>query len=263
MDDEEYARQLFTILTRPLDPDDSVDDYVTGPDRIDRYDGFGTEVQVTSVAVVPGEHGDQLDVGFVLKVPDGVDVPPEGSVLLPFAATWREAQGLLSPAAHAPIVASGVMSGVTSHVAAHRNAPSPQRVLPDRAAQRELLLELLRRQGKMTEVSPGRFDVRREPDEPAVTVVLSPDEWERVLHRHGAPRRDTFDFYDELFDARHEDETFIVYWREDLTGSVREELPPVHGALREMLKIQAARDRGEDPYAGGAWFAYTPNAEER
>ena len=42
MEDEEYARELFAILTRPLHPDDPVDAYGTGPDGIDRYDGFGT-----------------------------------------------------------------------------------------------------------------------------------------------------------------------------------------------------------------------------
>ncbi len=58
MDDTAYVSELFGILTNPaptgIDPDDP---YGQADDGIDRYDGFGRDVRVTSARVVPGEHG--------------------------------------------------------------------------------------------------------------------------------------------------------------------------------------------------------------
>ena len=63
MDDEDYARQLHAILAAPPDPE--VPPGHLGDDWIDRSDGFGTDVRVTAIAVVPGDHGNQLDITFV------------------------------------------------------------------------------------------------------------------------------------------------------------------------------------------------------
>ncbi|HEV2796795.1 MAG TPA: hypothetical protein VGV65_04190, partial [Nocardioides sp.] len=90
MDDQEYARQLFAILTRPLDPDEPVDAHGTRADGIDRCDGFGTDVRVTALEAVPGQHGNQIDIAFELDLPDHLSqVPETGSLLLPVDAEWR------------------------------------------------------------------------------------------------------------------------------------------------------------------------------
>ena len=257
MEDEDYARELYEILTRPLDPDEPVDAYGMGRDRIDRYDGYGTDVRVTSLDVVPGEHGDQIEVGFVFDVDYLGPAPAEGSLRLPFAAEWRAAQGFAYPALHAPWVAWGVMRGVGRHLDAHPPGSTPDHDLPDRATQWSLLLERLGREGDVTEVAPGRVVVRRR-GVADLTVVITPDEWEHVLRRHGAPTSARVDFYDELLASGHPDEVFVVFWDGDLVRSVRGELPPVNGSLREIAALQAARDRGEEPYPGAYWSAGPP-----
>ena len=261
VEDEEYARELFAILTRPLDPDEPVDSYGTGSDRIDRHGGFGTDVKVTSIDVVPGPYGAEIEVGFVLEVPEGWNVPAVGSCRLPFAAEWREAQGFTNPALHAPWAAMGVERGVRDHVTASRR-DRPVNDVPDRDAQWAMLLDLLAGHGDVTETVDGHLVVRRG-DRHVVTALLTADEWERVLKKNGTPRPELVDDYEEILAALHEDGDYLVAWEDDLVRSVRPELPPVDGNIRAILRVQAARARGEDPYAGGAWYAYTPVDDEQ
>lgn len=255
MEDEEYARELFAILTRPLHPDDPVDAYGTGPDGIDRYDGFGTEVHVTSIDVVAGQHGAQIEVGFSLAVPEAEDVPAAGSVLLPFAAEWREAQGHTSPAVHAPWVARDVMRGAGSHHTAHRRRADPPRPLPDTEEQHTLLLEVFGFWGEVEEVAPGRLSVRRPPGRRSLTVLVTPEQWSQVLQLHDIRRAWLFEHFSELL-ASGTDAHFLVFWEGDLVRSVREELPPVDGSLRALLAMQAAGPPKLGPNDG--WYAYRP-----
>ena len=259
MEDEEYARRLFEILTRPLDPDETVDAYGTGADRIERYDGFGTDVRVTSVDVVPGPYGSQLDIGFVLdrdKLPD--DVPAEGSLLLPLAAEWRAAQGYDEPSAYAPWAAFAVMRSVGGHILAHRGTASEASDLPDRATQRAWLHEVLRFQGEFEELAPGRFVVRRSPARPDRTFLVTLDQWEEVVRKHGIRRSWLLDHFSELLASGHPDELFIVFWEGDLVRSTREELPPVNGSLRALTAMQAAGP----PPAGAGWYTHTPGTTD-
>jgi hypothetical protein len=257
MDDAEHARRLQEILTRPLDPDEPVDAYGTGSDGIDRYDGFGTEVQVTSVAVVPGEHGPQVEVGFLLDVPDLPDVPGAGSVLLPFAAEWREAQGYASPALHAPHLARDVMRGARDHIGAHMRAPQRPHPLPDADEQHALLLEVLGLEGLVEERAPGRLTVRHPRGARELTALVTPEQWEQVLQRHGAERNRLIEHFSELLASGHRDDVFLVFWDGDLVRSVREELPPVGGTLRALLAMQAAGPPALGPNDG--WYAYRPS----
>ena len=258
MDDEDYARELFEILTRTPDPD--VPPWQLGDDGIDRHDGFGTDVRVTSLDVVPGVHGDQIEVGFALDPGYLGPAPTEGSLHLPFAAEWREAQGFAYPALHAPWVAWAVTTNVHRHISSHEPSREPDRDVPDRTTQWTLLLERLGREGEATEVAPDRIVVRRRGIDD-LTVVLAAEEWERVLRRHGVPTSGLFDFYDELLASGHRDEHFIVFGDGDLVRWVRVELPPVSGAIRAISALQAARDRGEEPYPGAYWSAGPPRTD--
>lgn len=258
IDDEEYARRLFDILTRPLDPDEPVDAYGTGADRIERYDGFGTDVRVTSVDVVPGPYGSQLDIGFVLDVPSGMDVPAEGSVLLPLDAEWRSAQGYEEPSSYAPWAASALMRSAGRHIDAHRQQPERDADLPDRETQRALLIEVLQQEGQFEERAPGRFVARRSSADPARTVLVTPDQWEEVVRKHGTRRSWLLEHFSELLASGHRDERFLVFWEGDLVRSTREELPPVNGSLRELMAMQAAGP----PPAGAAWYAHAPDTTD-
>jgi hypothetical protein len=243
MEDEAYARELFAILTRPLDPDEPVDSYGTGSDRIDRHGGFGTEVKVTSIDVVPGPYGAQIEIGFALEVPDGVDVPAEGSFLLPVDREWREAQGCVTPALYAPLIATQTERAAGRHVDRH-TAARTDAVVQDPDDLAALVREV-------------------EEQHPGTTFVATADEWAQVLRRHHGRRARLFEDVAELVASSHRDEHFLVFWEGELVRSVRATLPPVSGGLKALLGMQAARDRGEDPYAGGAWYAYTPVGDEQ
>lgn len=242
VDDEEYARELFRILTRPLDPDEPVDGYGTGADGIDRHDGFGTEVRVVSIDVVPGPYGAQLDVAFRLDAPPGDDVPPDGRLHLPLDREWREAQGYGGPATYAPEVARQTFRAAGRHVARHRRArrEAPEPALPDRATQAEWLRDARQRH-------------------PEVEIVVTPDEWEQVVASHHGRQEWLDEEVSELAGSCHRDDRFLVFWEGDLERSVRAELPPVHGTLRQLLAMRAAGP----PLAGGAWFAYEPTREDK
>lgn len=261
MDDEEYARQLFDILTRPVD--ESVNQFAPGGDRIDREGGFGTEVRVTSVHVVTGEHGAELEVGFVMDVPDRPafrDVPATGSVRLPADAEWRELSGYAEPTAYASAVAYQVMAAGRQLVVSNER-PRPRRAdrdLPGRDEQWALLLEHLGYEGPVREVGKGRVEVTRTWDgiESVLTVVVTPDEWEQLLHRNGTGVG-FGDWFGPLVATMQEDEGFLVYWRDDLHASTREELPPVRGTASER-RFRAIVDeaRARDPDATFRWTAH-------
>ncbi len=264
MDDEEYARRLFEILTTPLGSDDPVDAYGTGPDGIDRHDGFGTEVRVRSIDVVPGEHGTQLEIGFMIDVPDDLDVPAEGSTLLPVAAEWREAQGCQDPRAYAPWVARAVWGAAGRHIDAHRGTPQEDAPAPDRETQRSLLLDVLHQasadgEGSIEEVAPGRFVGRRSLTHQSWTILVTPDQWEHVVQRHGPRRAWLLEHFSELLASGHRDERFLVFWEGDLVRSTREELPPVSGSLRALFAMQASGPPNLGPEDG--WYAYPPGSQ--
>ena len=76
MSDEEYVATLLAILTNPAPTGiDPADPYGQADDGIDRYDGFGRDVEVLGLRVVDGPYGDELEVSFVLnsqpRIPTG------------------------------------------------------------------------------------------------------------------------------------------------------------------------------------------------
>lgn len=255
MDDEDYAQELFAILTRPLDPDEPRDAYGTGADGIDRHGGFGTEVVVTSVAAVPGPYGSRLEVGFRLEVPAGEDVPAEGVFHLPLAREWREASGYGAPATYAPDVARGTERAVREHISSH-GAVEPTAV-PDRDVQRALLHKALGSFYDVEVVAPDRIELRRA-GQVEWTVLVTPDQWEQVVRRHGRRPDWLQEHFSELLASGSRDDSYLVFWEGDLVKSVRAELPPVSGSTRNL---NAARARG--PIPGAGWFAYRPGTDGR
>lgn len=253
MDDEDYARELFAILTRPLDPDEPRDTYGTGADGIDRYDGFGTEIVVTAVAAVPGPYGSQLEVAFRLDVPPGADAPAEGVFHLPLAQEWREAQGYRGPATYAPDVARATRQAAGRLARSHRDARALP-PLPDRDAQAALLRAVFEPEWEVEVEDDGVVELRREGQ--AVTILVTAEQWEQVVARHGPRRAWLSEHFSELLASGSRDDRYLVFWEGDLVKSVRAELPPVSGSTRNL---NAAHARG--PVAGAKWFAYAPGTE--
>jgi hypothetical protein len=256
VDDASYVRELLAILTNPsptgIDPDDPCGQ---ADDGIDRYDGFGRDVRVTSARVVPGEHALMLEVGFVLDLPDDPElegVPAEGTFLLPVDAEWRRLSGYDDPAAYAPVVARAVDRTAGRLVQRHRSGaqPRPLTDLPDRATQWRMLLDGLGAEGTVREVAAGRLELTLDwgEDEPSVvTVLVTPGEWERVLLRHGVDYAPHDYFTDLLGPLDPDRQPYLVFWEDDLVASSREDLPPVDPPVENRL------------VPGGAWFAYSPD----
>lgn len=252
MDDEEYAAALLAILGNPhptgIDP---ADPYGTADDGIDRYDGFGRDVVVESATVVPGEHGPEVALGFALRgrLPDGT--PRRGTATVPVEREWRRLSGLEDPAAYAPEVAAQVLRASGELVQAHLDpttddAPTP----PPRDVQWRLLLEALSEHGEVSELGPGRLQVRDPGGATRFTVLLTPDQWEQTWGRH--TDGSTSLYVDELLSSADEDEAFVVPYRGDLRTSTREKLPPVRGRALER-RLRALRDDtpGADRWSAG------------
>lgn len=293
MSDEEYVATLLAILTNPAPTGiDPADPYGMADDGIDRYDGFGRDVEVLGLRVVDGPHGDELEVSFVLKLPAGDPdwdgVPENGTTRLPFDAEWRRLSEFGDPAAYAPRVATRVEFAARDHAVQHQHGGRRARrqaewraaaraALPDRETQLHLLLQTLAGEGEVTQVASDRFDLRlrrdddRNPTEGAtgagvlnetpevITLVLTPEEWEEVLvdeYKH-----DLRLYLAETLADPDPDERFMVFYDRSLHRSTREQLPPVRGRARERAW---ARLRAEDPLGpGDGWYAYEPNNRDR
>jgi len=268
MEDVAYARRLFAILTNPhptgVDPDDP---YGQADDGIDRYDGFGRDVWVESLEVADGEYGAELLVEFGLGLPPSWDwgsVPQRGSLRLPFDAEWRELCGYVDPAGYAPVVAREVQSAAGRHVERYRRRVADplgvdrgRPALPSREAQWQILLGALKDEGTVRQVAPGRIELH-DSGGSVVTVLVSPDQWERVLFDHAWGDVDLY--LADLLGPRQEDETFVVFYNGDLARSTREKLPPVRGRAFDR-KVAEARDKHPDAQFG--WYAYPPQGSGR
>jgi hypothetical protein len=153
-------------------------------------------------------------------------------VSLPGDARWRELSGYADPAAYAPAVAREV------EAAASRPVARPRPVIA-RDEQWRMLLDALADEGTVRETGPGRIEVDIDGD--VVVVVVTPDEWERVL----AGQADVSIYISGLLGPRDPDDRFVVYYKDHLVRSTREERPPVRGrALERELAELHAREPG-------------------
>lgn len=259
MDDVDYARQLYEILTAPPGPE--VTPGGLGDDWIDRCDGFGTDVEVTAIGVVPGDHGSQLDIAFVLDLPEDIDVPREGSLLLPLDAEWRELSGYAEPEDYAPRIAMRLVRHIYEHVRAHKPSEDDEPDLPARDVQHVVLLEVLGQQGAVEQQAADRYVVRNGGREDLV-VLLTSDQWERVVRRHGPGRADLLAYFDELFASTPREERFLVFWAGDATTSMREKLPPVEKPFPPLREIRRQLDDARASGQRFGWFAYPPGPRD-
>ena len=261
MDDVEFAAQLEKILTAPPGPEISTGSL--GDDWIDRCDGFGTDVKVRSIVVVPGDHGSQIEVAFVLDLPEDIDVPREGSLLLPLDAEWREVSGYAEPEDYAPRIAARLVRHIHEHIRANEPSRDDERDLPARADQHAMLLEVLGKQGEVEQQAAGRYVVRSEGrGREDLVALLTPDQWERVVRRHGPRRAQLLEHFDELLASTPREEHFLVFWDGDVATSMREKLPPVE---RPFPPLRELRRRLDEARASGwdyGWFASSPEPRD-
>jgi hypothetical protein len=205
--------------------------------------------------------GPSLDDGRRGLCPAGVVVPREGSLLLPFDAEWREVSGYTEPKDYAPHIARRLVRNIREHVRAHEPSQHDDRDLPARAEQHAMLLEVLGREGQVEQQAPNRYVVRRGGGDD-LTVLVTPDQWEQVIRRHGLRRASLLEHFDELLASTPREERFLVYWEGDVTTSTREMLPP---AKRPFPPLRETRRRLAQARASGrdfGWFASTPASHD-
>jgi hypothetical protein len=154
-------------------------------------------------------------------------------------------------------VAVGVQIAARSLVERHWTRPADppgggqdRPVLPPREAQWQMPLGALADEGAVREVAPGRIELH-VPGGTVVTVVVSPEQWERVLA--GPAWGEVGLYFAELLGTRQEDEEFLVFNNGALARSTREKLPPVRGTAFERMMAEA---RADDPDAQFGWYAH-------
>ena len=97
---------------------------------------------------------------------------------------------------YAPRIATRLVRCIREHSRSHQ-PPRDDRDLPSRAEQRALLLEVLGREGQVVEQAANRYAVRQQKAD--LMVVLTPDQWEQMVHRRGQRRQQLLEHFGELF----------------------------------------------------------------
>lgn len=176
----------------------------------------------------------------------------------PFDEEWRELSGYADPATYAPVVAAEVGIAARHHVERHWRRPADplegdqdRPVLPPREAQWQILLGALADEGAVREVAPGRIELQ-DSGGTVITVVVSPDQWERVLT--GPAWDDVGLHLHDLLGPRQKDEEFVVFYKGSLAPT-REKLPPFRGRAFERMM---AETRADDPDAQFGWYTHPP-----
>jgi hypothetical protein len=220
MADEEYVADLRAMLTS-LNPI-----------------GSGSGARVTSMRVVQDVAYDELEIEFDAVV-DGEDLG-SGSVRVDIDRDWRELSGYAEPGSYIQVVVRELERAVRRVV---RPQPSTPSIDPDRAWAD--LLRNLGYHGTVREVGDGRLEVT-EHDGEVFTLQVTRKQWAQVW-AHVSD-----DYFHDLLGPRSEDETFVVFHRDDLARSVREALPPVRSTAFERLIEER---RAANPDATFGWFA--------
>jgi len=111
------------------------------------------------------------------------------------------------------------------------------------------LLERLALHVIVRQLGPGDVAVE-EKDGSSFTTVVTPEEWARIATPLESDADDPQDF------GWHQpDETYLVFFEDELDWSIRPELPPVRGGAESRRRFRAAAARGA---SGIGWLAHRP-----
>jgi hypothetical protein len=209
------------------------------------------DVVVTTVQPADGRPWPRTEVSFRFADPPASwRGPIIGSAYLPLAEEWRYASGYEEPADYAQLAADAVESA--AYRLAHPRPPSlplTSRQIDERWA---WLIERLALNGPVQQVGPGRLVVSKE-NGTSFTVIVAPEQWAPIAEPIDHDSDDPQDF-----NQFHPDETFLVFYEDNLEWSVRPELPPVRWGAELKREVRAAKARGETNFG---WFALGPGGE--
>ncbi|MFB9768131.1 hypothetical protein ACFFOS_27390 [Nocardioides kongjuensis] len=208
----------------------------------------GEDVVVTAVRPVGGRPWPRVEVAFRLA-----DPPPawrgqtQGSAYAPLAPDWRYATGREEPSGYAQLLADEVERAARRLVSPRPPATTPS---PEQVAERwHWLLDRLALNGTVHQEAHGRLAVIRE-DGTSFTVLVTPEQW-ALIGEPLDPQADDPQDFNQL----NPEDTYLVFYEDDLIWSTRPELPPIGWGAEIGRQIRQAIAQGRTDVG---WYAYAP-----
>lgn len=230
---------------------DDADDLSQVHDLLARM--VGGDIMVTGLRPAGGRPWPRVEVSFRLaSPPPNWWGPTQGSAFAPLSQEWRYASGYEEPDDYAQLLAEEV------HRAARRLVDPPAAVdapTSEQVARRwEWLLERLALAGTVRQEDAGRLVVTGD-DGSSFTVLVTPEQWARIGEPLDPESDDPQDF-----NQLNPEDTYLVFYEDDLVWSVRPELPPVGWGAEIKRQFREARAQGRTDVG---WYALDPADPDR
>jgi hypothetical protein len=208
----------------------------------------GEDLVVIAVRPAGGRPWPRAEVIFRLaSPPPGWQGPTDGSAFAPLAQEWRYASGREEPSDYAQLLADEVER------AAHRLISPPSRPTvptPEQVAGRwQWLLDRLALHGGVRQEAPGQLVVTGG-NGASFTVLVTPEQW-ALIGEPLDPQSDDPQDFNQL----NPEETYLVFYEDDLVWSVRPGLPPVGWGAEIRRHYREAVAQGRTDVG---WYAIDP-----
>jgi hypothetical protein len=213
----------------------------------------GDDVIVTGLRPAGGRPWPRVEVAFrLVSPPSGWRGPTHGSAFAPLSQEWRYASGHEESHDYAVLLADEVERAARRLV---EQTPPSDAPTPEQVAERwGWLLDRLALAGTVRQEGPGRLLVTDE-DSSSFTVLVTPEQWALIGEPLDPESDDPQDF-----NQLHPEDTYLVFYEDDLLWSVRPELPPVGWGAEIKRQLRAARAQGRNDVG---WYAVDPTDPDR
>ena len=212
-------------------------------------DMLGDDIVVTDLRPAGGRPWPRAEATFRLtSPPPDWQGPTHGSAFAPLSQEWRYDSGYEDAHDYAQLLANEVER------AAYRLVePSPPADPPtqEQVAERwGWLLDRLALAGTVRQEAHGRLLVTEE-DGSSFTVLVTPEQWALIGEPLDPESDDPQDF-----NQLNPQDTYLVFYEDDLVWSVRPELPPVGWGAEIKRQFREARAQGRTDVG---WYAFDPS----
>lgn len=211
------------------------------------------DVVVTAVRPAGGRPWPRAEAAFRLaNPPPGWQGPTHGSAFAPLAQEWRYASGHEEPSDYAQLLA-----GEVERAAHQLISPTPQPVVPtpEQVSERwQWLLDRLALHGGVRQEAEGRLVVTGG-DRTSFAVLVTPEQW-ALIGEPIDPQSDDPQDFNQL----NSEDTYLVFYEDELVWSVRPELPPVGWGAEHRRQYREAVAQGRTDVG---WYAIPNDPDER